>query len=202
MNTATTPPRKTLQPLWLRAVHWINVLAVLVMILSGWRIYNASPIFSFSFPGEYTLGGWLGGAILWHFAAMWVLVLNGLLYLGMNLGTGRMRQRFFPLSLGGMIRDMVDALRGKLSHGDLSQYNQVQRVAYLLALADLVLLVLSGLAVWKPVQLSWITTLLGGFQGARTVHFVAMALLVAFIVVHVLMVVLVPRTLRIMIIGR
>lgn len=197
------PVRHTpVQPWWLRVTHWLNVLAVVAMITSGWRIYNASPIFPFRFPNEITLGGWLGGALQWHFAAMWLLVANGLVYLLTNLASGRFSRRFFPLTPLGMVRDLLAALRGRLTHEDPRHYNQVQRAAYLFAVLDLVLLVASGLAIWKPVQLGWLTALFGGFQGARLVHFLAMAGLVAFIAIHVAMVALVPRTLRTMITGR
>ncbi|WP_167362714.1 cytochrome b/b6 domain-containing protein [Pandoraea faecigallinarum] len=190
------------QPGWLRVTHWLNVLAVVAMIMSGWRIYNASPIFAFRFPNEITLGGWLGGALQWHFAAMWLLAANGLIYLAMNLASGRFSRRFFPLTPIGVVRELVAALRGRLAHDDPGHYNQVQRAAYLFAVLDLVLLVASGLAIWKPVQLGWLVAVFGGFQGARLVHFIAMAGLVAFIAVHVAMVALVPRTLRTMITGR
>lgn len=196
------PNKPILQPGWLRVVHWLNVLAVVVMAMSGWRIYNASPLFDFRFPNQYTLGGWLGGALLWHFAAMWLLVANGIVYLILNINSGRMARRFFPLSPRGILRDAFAALRGRLSHDDPRNYNQVQRAAYLFAILDLAALVVSGLAIWKPVQFAWLCDLLGDFQSARWVHFVAMALLVAFVVVHVVMVALVPRTLRTMITGR
>lgn len=192
----------TVQPGWLRVTHWINVLAVLVMIMSGWRVYNASPLFGFRFPDSYTLGGWLGGALQWHFAGMWLLACNGLLYLGANLSTGRMARRFFPVSPRGVVKDGIEALRGKLSHADPGHYNQVQRAAYLFAILDIAALVVSGLAIWKPVQFGALCALLGGYEAARHVHFIAMSLLVAFIVLHVVMVALVPRTLRSMVIGR
>ncbi|VVE70388.1 thioredoxin reductase [Pandoraea anapnoica] len=201
---AAQPPARpaTVQPWWLRVTHWLNVLAVVVMVMSGWRIYNASPIFPFRFPNEITLGGWLGGALQWHFAAMWLLVANGLIYLTTNAASGRFLRRFFPLTPRGVLHDLFAALRGRLTHDDPRHYNQVQRAAYLFAVLDLVLLVASGLAIWKPVQLGWLCTLFGGFQGARLVHFIAMAGLVGFVVVHVAMVALVPRTLRTMITGR
>ena len=201
---AAQPPVRSapVQPGWLRVTHWLNVLAVLVMVMSGWRIYNASPIFPFRFPNGITLGGWLGGALLWHFAAMWLLAANGLIYLFINGATGRFFRRFFPLTPGGVVRDLFAALRGRLTHDDPRHYNQVQRAAYLFAVLDLVLLVASGLAIWKPVQLSWLCAVFGGFQGARLVHFLAMAGLVAFVAIHVAMVALVPRTLRTMITGR
>jgi thiosulfate reductase cytochrome b subunit len=208
MNTNKSPAGpvpeigQTVQPRWLRVSHWLNVLAVLVMVMSGWRIYNASPIFDFRFPNQYTLGGWLGGALQWHFAAMWLLVANGLVYLIINVASGRMARRFFPLSPAGMLRDALAALRGKLSHADPRHYNHVQRAAYLFAVIDLAALVLSGLAIWKPVQFGPLAALFGGYDTARKVHFVAMSLLVAFVVLHVVMVALVPRTLRTMIIGR
>lgn len=199
--TKSVPPR-TVQPGWLRVTHWLNVLAVVVMVTSGWRIYNASPLFDFRFANGITLGGWLGGALRWHFAAMWLLAANGVVYLLMNAGSGRFQRRFFPLTLHGVLRDALAALRGRLAHDDPRHYNQIQRAAYLFAVLDLILLVASGLAIWKPVQLGWLCALFGGFQGARWVHFLAMSGLVGFVVVHVAMVVLVPRTLRTMIVGR
>ncbi|VVE34321.1 cytochrome b/b6 domain-containing protein [Pandoraea nosoerga] len=200
-SSPCVPPRRV-QPGWLRITHWLNVLAVIVMATSGWRIYNASPLFDFRFANGITLGGWLGGALRWHFAAMWLLAANGAVYLLMNVGSGRFGRRFFPLTARGVLRDALAALHGRLSHDDPRHYNQVQRAAYLFAVLDLALLVASGLAIWKPVQLGWLCMLFGGFQGARWVHFLAMTALGAFVAVHVAMVALVPRTLRTMITGR
>lgn len=173
------------------------------MCLSGWQVYDASPVFrAIRFPASITLGGWLGGALLWHFALMWVLVANVIVYLGMGLLTGRLRNTLLPVGVRAIARDMLAALQGKLGHEDLSQYNAVQKSAYLLALADLVLLVLSGLAIWKPVQFPVLAGAMGGFDNARVVHFVAMAVIVAFLAVHLAMVALVPRSLLAMIRGR
>src|SRR3989442_187168 len=103
MNTALITPQpaqpqdgQRIHPLWLRLTHWLNALAVVILVTSGWRIYNAAPFFDFSFPGSITLGGWLGGALQWHFAAMWLLVFNGLLYLLLNIASGRWLRKFFP----------------------------------------------------------------------------------------------------------
>lgn len=189
-------------PRWLRLTHWLNALAVLVMVTSGWRIYNASPLYDFSFPKGITLGGWLGGALQWHFAAMWFLAINGLVYLIINLASGRLSRRFFPVSPKGVLQDVWAALRGRLGHADLSHYNQVQRLAYLFVMLDITLLVVSGLVLWKSVQFPLLRELLGGYDAARHVHFIAMALLVAFVAVHLVMVALVPKTLLAMIIGR
>lgn len=189
-------------PLWVRITHWINACAVVILVMSGWRIYNASPFFGFVIPGQATLGGWLGGAILWHFAAMWVLVGNGLLYLVCNLISGRLQRKFFPLSPRALWADLLAAGRGKLSHAELSQYNMVQRAAYLFVMLDSVLLVLSGLVLWKSVQYPILRELLGGYEAARRVHFVAMSGLVVFVGIHLGMVALVPRTLLAMIRGR
>lgn len=193
---------RVVHPVWLRITHWVNVLAVLIMITSGWRIYNASPLFDFDFPAGITLGGWLGGALQWHFAGMWLLAGNGLLYLGMNLGSGRLLRRFFPLSPRTIAADLGAALRGRLSHADPRNYNAVQRLAYLFIMLDIAVLVLSGLVLWKSVQFETLRALMGGYEAARYVHFIAMALLAAFVVVHVLMVALVPRTLLTMIRGK
>jgi thiosulfate reductase cytochrome b subunit len=197
----TTASPKASHPRWLRLTHWLNALAVLVMVTSGWRIYNASPLYDFSFPNSITLGGWLAGALQWHFAAMWFLAINGLIYLAFNLFSGRLKRRFFPVSPKGVLHDLWAALRGKLGHADLNHYNQVQRFAYLFVMVDILLLVLSGLVLWKSVQFPLLRELLFGYEGARRVHFFAMALLVAFVAVHLVMVALVPKTLWAMIVG-
>jgi len=201
MSQSTAAPRAS-HPRWLRLTHWLNALAVLVMVTSGWRIYNASPLYDFSFPASITLGGWLGGALQWHFAAMWFLAINGLIYLAINLFSGRLKRRFFPLSPQGVIHDLWAALRGRLGHADLSRYNQVQRLAYLFVMLDIALLVISGLVLWKSVQFPLLRALLGGYEAARHVHFIAMALLMVFVAVHLVMVALVPKTLLAMIVGR
>jgi thiosulfate reductase cytochrome b subunit len=172
------------------------------MVMSGWRIYNASPFFDFSIPRSVTLGGWLGGAIQWHFAAMWLLAVNGLIYLGFNIVTRRLLHKFFPLTLRAVLADMSAALKGHLTHADPRKYNAVQRIAYLFVILDIVVLVLSGLVLWKSVQFPVLRELLGGYESARRVHFFAMAGLVAFAVIHLVMVALVPRTLLAMIRGR
>lgn len=199
---AHTASSATIHPLWLRLAHWLNALAVVILVLSGWRIYNASPIFDFRFPGDLTIGGWLGGALQWHFAAMWLLLVNGLLYLGLNLATGRAWRKFFPVSPRAVLRDLADALRGRLSHADSHSYNAVQRAAYLFVSLDTLLIVLSGLVLWKSVQFPLLRELLGGYETARRVHFFAMSGLVAFVAVHLAMVALVPRSLLAMLRGR
>jgi len=197
------PQRLTTHPGWLRATHWLNALAVLVMVTSGWRIYDASPLFSFlEFPNAITLGGWLGGALLWHFAGMWLLFANGVFYLIMGIVTGRFRRQLFPLRPVQIWRDLVAAIRGQLSHDDLTKYNAVQKLAYVVAIIDLVVIVLSGLVVFKPVQFPLLRTVMGGYEGARIVHFACMAILVAFVLVHVVMAAAVPRTILAMIRGR
>jgi thiosulfate reductase cytochrome b subunit len=193
----------TIQPAWVRITHWINALAVVLMVASGWQIYDASPIFPFiQFPPSITLGGWLGGALLWHFAVMWLLVANFIVYVATNIAWGRLRKKLLPLSPRSLVADIVAALRGRLGHHDLSRYNAVQKFAYLVVIVDIALLILSGMAVWKSVQFPLLRTLMGGYDNARVVHFVAMSVLVAFFVVHVVMVALVPRSLLLMIRGR
>jgi thiosulfate reductase cytochrome b subunit len=195
-------PANIIQPAWVRALHWTNAVAMVVMIMSGWQIYNASPLFKFSFPGSITLGGWLGGALLWHFAAMWLLMVNGLIYLALGFATGRFRRKLLPITPGGVLADTRAALTGKLSHDDLSKYNYVQKLLYAGIIVVGVVIVLSGLSIWKPVQLQYLTALFGGYDVARYVHFICMALIVAFLVVHVALALLVPKSLRAMIIGR
>ena len=191
-----------IHPLVVRVTHWVNALAVLVMIASGWRIYNAAPLFPWKFPPEITLGGWLAGALQWHFAAMWLLAVNGLAYLAYGILAGHFRRKLLPVSPRAVLADLRDALRGRLAHADLSVYNAAQRAAYLALIVLLVLLVASGLAIWKPVQLYWLAALMGDYEGARYVHFFAMAGMALIVVVHVVMVILVPRTFPTMFTGR
>jgi thiosulfate reductase cytochrome b subunit len=200
--TPASTAGKTIQPGWVRVVHWINAVATILMIMSGWQIYNASPLFNFKFSSSITLGGWLGGALQWHFAAMWLLMVNGLVYLTLGLVTGRFRRKLLPITASGVIDDTKAALTGKLSHDDLTKYNYVQKLLYAGIIIVGVLIVLSGLSIWKPVQLQWLTALFGGYDAARYVHFFCMAAIVAFMVVHVALALLVPKSLRAMIIGR
>ena len=200
---ASVPRSPTIHPLWLRMTHWLNALAALIMMLSGWRIYDASPVFPrIVIPPSITLGGWLGGALQWHFAAMWLLVFNGIVYVAINVASGRFVKKFFPLSPRAVLLDFIAALSGRLSHADLREYNAVQKLAYLAVVVDLIVLVLSGLAIWKSVQFPLLRELMGGYDNARIVHFCAMALMAAFVVVHVAMVALVPRSLVTMLRGR
>jgi thiosulfate reductase cytochrome b subunit len=189
-------------PLVVRITHWVNALAVLMMITSGWQIYNASPLFPFSFPDALTLGGWLAGALQWHFAAMWLLALNGLAYVVYGIVSGHFRRKLLPISPREVLHDVRDALRGKLAHDDLSVYNAAQRAAYVALILALVLLLVTGLALWKPVQLYGLAALMGDYEGARLLHFFAMVAVALIVVVHVVMVALVPRTFPSMITGR
>jgi thiosulfate reductase cytochrome b subunit len=188
-------------PPLVRLTHWVNVAAMTMMVMSGWRIYDASPLFGFTFPAWATLGGWLGGAIAWHLAAMWLLVGNGLVYVGYGLISRHFARRLLPVGPRAVWRDLRAALALRLAHSP-GRYNAVQRLLYLGVLALSVLAVASGLALWKPVQLFPLARLLGGYEVARRLHFLAMAGLVGFFVVHIALVALVPRTLLSMLTGR
>jgi thiosulfate reductase cytochrome b subunit len=194
--------RPVIHPRWVRVTHWINAVAMVIMIMSGWRIYNAAPLFPFVFPEWVTMGGWLAGALDWHFAAMWLLVMNGLVYVALGIASGRFGRRLLPIRVSEVIADARTALAGRLSHSDLSVYNAVQRLAYLCVILVGVVIVLSGFAIWKPVQLQELTALFGGYEAARYVHFFAMAAIVGFLLIHIIMALLVPRSLRAMITGR
>ena len=146
-------PWISIHPLIVRITHWVNALAILIMVTSGWRIYNASPLFPFRIPNELTLGGWLAGALQWHFAAMWLLVLNGIVYVTYGIVSGHFRRKLLPITPRAVLRDMREALRGKLAHEDLSMYNAAQRSAYLAIIFCLVALVFTGLVIWKPCLL-------------------------------------------------
>jgi thiosulfate reductase cytochrome b subunit len=201
---ATPKPEasEVIHPRWVRITHWINAVAMVIMIGSGWQIYNASPLFPFEFPRTITIGGWLAGALLWHFAAMWLLVVNGIVYVTLGIISGRFRRKLLPIRPSEVVADLKAAATFKLAHDDLSVYNAVQRLLYLGVILAGVVIVLSGLSIWKPVQLQELTALFGGYEAARYVHFFAMATIVGFLVVHVLLALVVPKSLRAMVTGR
>jgi thiosulfate reductase cytochrome b subunit len=190
---------RVIHPWPLRLTHWLNALAIVMMIGSGWEIYDASPLFGFHFPQIITIGGWLGAAIAWHLACMWLLVVNGLIYFGWSASSGHFA-KFFPLSPRTVWRDFNAALTFKLPH-EMGVYNAVQKLLYLGVLVAGVVVVLSGLAIWKPVQLWFFCDLFGGFFTARYVHFFAMAAIAGFIVIHLALVMMVPKVLPPMITG-
>jgi thiosulfate reductase cytochrome b subunit len=200
-------------PIATRLTHWLMALSIVILIGSGWRIYNASPIFGFRFPETFTLGGnvddalalhndpGVASALLWHFAAMWLLALSYFGFMLWNLMSGHFWRDFLPVGPVSFWRDFYAAARFKLDHR-LGEYNAVQRVAYWGVLFAVAMMLLSGIAIWKPVQTYPLETLFGGFQGARLVHFVFMAAIALFIVIHVALVILVPKTFVAMTLGR
>lgn len=200
--TSAMPRAATIHPAWVRVTHWINAIAMTLMVLSGWAIYNASPLFAFHFPFSITIGDGLPGALLWHFAAMWLLAINGIVYVALGILSGRLRRKLWPIRLHEVVSDLAAALRGRLSHDDISVYNAVQKLLYVGVLLAGVLAVITGLSIWKPVQLQLLTAVFGGYDFARYVHFAAMASIVGFLVLHVALALLVPKTLRAMIRGR
>ena len=202
VETMTASQDAPIHPAWVRICHWLNALAILVMIGSGWQIYDAAPLFDFAFPRQIALGNWLGGAIQWHFAAMWLLVVNGIVYVALGLATGRFRRKLIPIRPRDVLADLKDALTFKLKHDDLSRYNAVQKLLYTGVILTGVVIVLSGLAIWKPVQFQELTVLFGGYDFARYVHFFAMAAIVGFLVVHIALALIVPKSIRAMIAGR
>ena len=192
--------RDSIHPLPVRVAHAVNAFAMVCMLMSGWAIYNASPIFAFSFPVWATVGGWLGGSIAWHFAAMWLLAANGLVYFAYGFASGHFRRVLLPIRKDELMRDLRQAARFELPHR-LGVYNAVQRFLYIVVLLLGVLVVASGLSIWKPVQLLWLTEFFGGYDVAREVHFIAMAGIAGFIVIHLLLALIVPRTILPMISG-
>jgi thiosulfate reductase cytochrome b subunit len=191
-----------IHPLVVRLTHWINAGATGMMISSGWAIHNAYPTLFFVFPSWITLGGSLIGGLRWHFAAMWLVMVNGLIYLVYGLFSGRLRRKLLPITPSAILIDFRAALAGRLSHEDIAIYNALQRLLYLGVILASAVVAASGLSIWKPVQLRWLVMLLGDFDNARLVHFVAMSAIVGFVVVHATMALLVPKTLRAMIRGQ
>jgi len=192
---------KLVHPLFVRVTHWINAFAAIAMLMSGMRIYNASPLFEFRFPPEMTLGGWLAGALAWHFAVMWLLLLNGVAYLIYGVVSGHFIRRLFNIGAISAYRNVKLEMRRLLLHGD-GEYNLVQRALYVIVIFDVILLFLSGFALWKPVQLQGLAALMGGYEGARRIHFFGMTVLAAFIVVHVSVALAVKGSISSMVTGR
>jgi thiosulfate reductase cytochrome b subunit len=193
---------RRLHPLPVRIMHWTNAVAMFIMIDSGWKIYNDEVIFGWlHFPDAITFGPWAQHGLQWHFFGMWILFLNGLAYLGYGFVTGRFRRMLLPVRLSELAVNVRDALRLRLAHDDPTRYNAVQRALYIGVLIAGVLIVLSGLAIWKPVQFSELLALFHDFQTARLVHFLCMAAIVAFVAVHVTLALLVPHTLAAMVTG-
>jgi thiosulfate reductase cytochrome b subunit len=201
MNPDSAAQKISVHRAFVRVFHWLNAVGMTIMIMSGWRIYNASPLFDFRFPGAITLGGWLGGALQWHFAAMWLLVVNFIIYLILGFITGHFRRRMTPVTPRAVLGDLGRAIKGRLPH-DAINYNAVQKASYIGVLLAIVLTIVSGLAVWKPVQLQALAALLGGYEGARIVHFLGMSAICAFIVLHLALVLIVPSTLIPMFTGK
>jgi thiosulfate reductase cytochrome b subunit len=187
-------------PATIRIVHWVWVYAIGCMVFSGWEIYNASPSLPFSFPRWGGLGGWLGGALAWHFSAMWLLAADGMAYVAYGIASGHFRRDLGLPTPRAVVRDLWLALTFRLGHR-IGHYNAVQRLLYLGVIGALLLQVVTGLAIWKPVQLSLLVSLLGGYPIARDIHLTGMFLIVGFIVVHVVLVIIFPRTLVSMIVG-
>ena len=191
-----------LHPLPLRIMHWINAAAIFIMIGSGWKIYNDDVIFGFlHFPDWLVIGKWAQYGLQWHFFGMWIFVLNGLAYVIYGIVTGRFRRKLFPISPREVLVTVGEALRFRLRHDDLTHYNAVQKVLYLGVVLAGILIVISGLSLWKPIQFSELASLFGSFQTIRLVHFFCMAAIVAFIVVHVTLALLVPQSLVAMVTG-
>jgi thiosulfate reductase cytochrome b subunit len=193
---------RRLHPLPVRIMHWINAAAIIIMIMSGWKIYNDDVLFGWlHFPDAITLGKWAQNGLQWHFFGMWIFVLNGLAYLGYGIISGRFRSKLFPLSLRELIATVRDAIAFRLQHDDLTRYNAVQKLLYIGIIVVGIVIVLSGLSIWKPVQLSELATLFYDFQTARLVHFLCMAAIVLFLIVHVSLALIVPQSLLAMLTG-
>jgi thiosulfate reductase cytochrome b subunit len=191
-----------LHPLPIRIMHWVNAVAMFIMIGSGWHIYNDEVLFGWlHFPDWLIIGRWAQHALQWHFLGMWIIAINGLAYVIYGFTTGRFRRMLLPVRLPEIVSNVKDALRFKLAHDDLTKYNAVQKLLYIVVICAGIVIVISGLAIWKPVQFSELLALFGSFQNARLVHFLSMATIVGFIVVHVALALLVPRTLVGMITG-
>lgn len=194
-------PGRIVHPLFVRITHWINAFATIAMLMSGLRIYNAAPLYDFRFPPDITLGGWLAGALAWHFAIMWLLVMNGLAYLAYGVLSGHFVRKILNIGAMSAYRNIMVEMRHLLLHGS-GEYNLLQRGLYVLVICDVILLFFSGLALWKPVQFQELAALFGGYDQARHIHFFGMMMLAAFLIVHVSAAFAVKGTITSMFTGR
>lgn len=207
-------PQKTiLHPGLIRVTHWMWALGIILLLMSGLRIYNAEPLFDFYFPIWLTLGGSVesanalhndfgtAGALLWHFAAMWLLLIALPVFLVYGVVKGHFTAKYWPVTPAQVIGDITDFFKGRLAH-DIGVRNAVQKLLYAFAILDMIVMVASGLVLWKPVQFHTLGLLMGQYEGARYVHFFGMAGMGGFIVVHLALVLLVPKVLLPMITGR
>jgi len=199
---AGSPTRagRRLHPLPVRIMHWVNAAAMLIMITSGWGIYDDDVIIrGLHFSGFWRLGDWAAWSLNWHFAGMWFLVVNGFAYLVYGFATGRLRERLLPIRPSELMQTVVDTLHFKIAHEDITVYNAVQKLLYIIVILAGVSQVVTGIAIWKPIQFSGLVSLLGGFQTARVLHFSGMAVILGFLCVHVALAV--PKTLWAMVAG-
>ncbi|HTI00548.1 MAG TPA: cytochrome b/b6 domain-containing protein [Acidisoma sp.] len=202
-GAAVVPARaRRLHPVPIRIMHWVNAAVMLVMITSGWGIYDDDVIIhGLHFGGFWRLGDWAAPSLQWHFAGMWILGINGLVYLTYGFATGRLRERLLPIRIRDVVQTVRDTLRFKIAHEDLTVYNAVQKILYIVAIVAGISQVITGIAIWKPVQFAPLVSLLGGFQTARVLHFAGMAVIVGFLIVHTALALLVPKTIWAMLAG-
>ena len=200
-SNRTINHRRIIHPLFVRITHWINAYAAIAMLMSGMRIYNASPLYEFKFPPELTLGGWLAGALSWHFAVMWLLVINGIAYLLYGIFSGHFIRKMLNIGAMSAYRNIKLEMKYLLLHGT-GEYNVIQRLLNVLVIWDVVLLFFSGLALWKPVQFQRIADFMGGYEQARYIHFYGMVILGLFILIHVSIAFAVKGTIKSMFTGR
>ncbi len=190
MKTQVSKRRE--HPLFIRLSHWLNFVALAIMVTSGLRIYNASPLWSFKIPDTLTLGGWLAGARQWHFFAMWILAVNGLSYVAYNILTkhGRRTTLFGKTDVTGVMPMILYYLRIRKVHPPQQKYNALQKLAYTTIPFAGIGSIMSGIAIYWPVQFSGITSLFGGYEYARMFHFFCTAVFVLFTSGHLFMVVI------------
>jgi thiosulfate reductase cytochrome b subunit len=205
-TTGTSAPSlrswRRLHPLPVRIMHWINAVVMLVMITSGWGIYDDDVVIrGVHFSQFWRLGDWAAWSLNWHFAGMWFFTINGLIYLIYGFTSGRLQEKLLPIRPADLIQTVLDTLHFKIAHEDITVYNAVQKLLYIIVILAGIYQVITGLAIWKPIQFSGLVSLLGGFQTARVLHFAGMAVIVGFLVVHVALALLVPKTLWAMVTG-
>jgi thiosulfate reductase cytochrome b subunit len=180
--TSKRPSRLPSQALLAKSFHWINIISLLLMIASGLQIYNANPVFGgrsgWHFPTMFTLGGWLAGGRNWHFAIMWIYSLNLLAYGIYIFITRRWKNRFASTSDIKALKASANVKRKTFA---------VHKLVYTAIVPILILAIASGLAMYKPAQLHWLSSLFGNWQTLRTIHFITIPIIILFTCVHSLL---------------
>jgi thiosulfate reductase cytochrome b subunit len=192
---------RIIHPLFVRLTQWNSAFALFMKIMNGRKIYNAAPVYPLQFPPDITPGGWLAGALAGVFAKIWLLSINGIVYLVYGVVSGHYWRSLIRFQAMAAYRNIRLELKPLILHGP-GEHNPVQRVLYNAVIWIVILLVFSGLTMWKPVQFQSLAHFFGGYDEARKVHFFATLGLALFTLIHLSIAMAVKGTIESMFSGR